>query len=192
MTKISTDTNPDPAFYQTSVADALAANKPFVLVFATPKFCQTKTCGPTLDKVKAVAAKHPDVTFINVEPYLLEDVDGQLQPKLDAKGNLQAAPATIAYGLADRAVRLRRRWRRQGQVVVRADLHARGDRRRADRHQLALAAAATTSGADRSKPLKIIHSPMSASQANMNRPPTPCHALPATVSPSTMPITEER
>ena len=89
MTKISTDTNPDPAFYQTSVADALAAHKPFVLVFATPKFCQTKTCGPTLDKVKAVAAKHPDVTFINVEPYLLEDVDGQLQPVLDAKGNLQ-------------------------------------------------------------------------------------------------------
>jgi hypothetical protein len=99
VTKISTDASPDPAFYQTSVADALAAHKPFVLVFATPKFCQTKTCGPTLDKVKAVAAKHPDVTFINVEPYLLEDVDGQLQPKLDANGNLQAAPATIAYGL---------------------------------------------------------------------------------------------
>lgn len=99
VTKISTDTNPDLAFYQTSIADALAAHKPFVLVFATPKFCQTKTCGPTLDKVKAVAAKHPDVTFINVEPYLLEDVNGQLQPKLDAKGNLQAVPATIAYGL---------------------------------------------------------------------------------------------
>ena len=99
VTKISTDTNPNPAFYQTSVADALAAHKPFVLVFATPKFCQTKTCGPTLDKVKAVAAKHPDVTFINVEPYLLEDVDGQLQPKLDASGNLQAVPATVAYGL---------------------------------------------------------------------------------------------
>ena len=99
VTKISTDTSPDPAFYQTSVADALAAHKPFVLVFATPKFCQTKTCGPTLDKVKEVAADHPDITFINVEPYLLEEVDGQLQPKLDAKGNLQAAPATTAYGL---------------------------------------------------------------------------------------------
>ena len=99
VTKISTDTDPNPAFYQTSVADALAAHKPFVLVFATPKFCQTKTCGPTLDKVKEVAAKHPDVTFINVEPYLLQDVDGQLQPKLDASGNLQAAPATVAYGL---------------------------------------------------------------------------------------------
>ena len=99
VAKISTDSDPDPAFYEMSVADALAAKQPFVLVFATPKFCQTKTCGPTLDKVKEVAAKHPDMTFINVEPYLLEDVDGQLQPKLDANGNLQAAPATVAYGL---------------------------------------------------------------------------------------------
>jgi hypothetical protein len=99
VTKISTDTDPDTSFYETSVADALTAKEPFVLVFATPKFCQTKTCGPTLDKVKEVAAKHPDMTFINVEPYLLEDVEGQLQPKLDASGNLQAAPATVAYGL---------------------------------------------------------------------------------------------
>jgi hypothetical protein len=99
VSKISTDADPNKAFYETSVADALAAHKPFVLVFATPKFCQTKTCGPTLDKVKEVAAKHPDLTFINVEPYLLEDVEGQLQPQLDANGNLQAAPATVAYGL---------------------------------------------------------------------------------------------
>ena len=34
------------------------------------------------------------MTFINVEPYVLEDVDGQLQPVLDANQQLQAAPAT--------------------------------------------------------------------------------------------------
>jgi hypothetical protein len=97
--KISSDASPVPAFYETSVADALAAHKPFVLVFATPKFCQTQTCGPTLEKVKAVAAAHPGVTFINVEPYQLSMVDGQLQPVLDAKGQLTSAPATDAYGL---------------------------------------------------------------------------------------------
>jgi hypothetical protein len=99
VSKISSDAEPDDAFYETSVADALAAHEPFVLVFATPKFCQTQACGPTLEKVKDVAADHPDVTFINVEPYLLTDVDGQLQPELDANGSLQAAPATTAYGL---------------------------------------------------------------------------------------------
>ena len=39
VAKISTDTAPVKAFYETSVADAVAAKKPFVLVFATPKFC---------------------------------------------------------------------------------------------------------------------------------------------------------
>lgn len=99
VSKISTDTKPDTAFYETSVAAALAAHKPFVLIFATPKFCQTQTCGPTLDKVKPIAAAHPGVTFINVEPYKLADDQGQLQPVLDANGQLQTVPATDAYGL---------------------------------------------------------------------------------------------
>jgi hypothetical protein len=99
VAKISTDDTPEEAFYETSVADALAAHEPFVLVFATPKFCQTATCGPTLEKVKAVAADHADITFINVEPYKLLLADGQLQPDLSATGQLQAAPATDAYGL---------------------------------------------------------------------------------------------
>jgi peroxiredoxin len=39
------------------------------------------------------------MTFINVEPYLLKDDQGQLQPVLDASGNLQPAPATLAFKL---------------------------------------------------------------------------------------------
>ena len=58
-------------FYETSVADAVAAKHPFVLVFATPAFCQSAQCGPTLDHVKNVVAKYPDLTVINVEPYQL-------------------------------------------------------------------------------------------------------------------------
>jgi hypothetical protein len=99
VSKISSDANPVKAFYETSVADALAAHKPFVLVFATPKFCQSRACGPTLDKVKTVAAAHPGITFINVEPYKLSDDQGQLQPVLDANNNLQTVPASEAYGL---------------------------------------------------------------------------------------------
>lgn len=99
VTKISTDKDPDPAFYSTSVADALVEHKPFVLIFATPKFCASSQCGPTLDRLKAMAAGHPDVTFINVEPYKLQEVDGQLQPLLDATGNLQAADPTNEWGL---------------------------------------------------------------------------------------------
>jgi hypothetical protein len=99
LARLSTDAEPVAAFYQTSVAEALAAGEPFVLAFATPKFCATQQCGPTLDRLKPIAESHPDVTFINVEPYQLEAVDGQLQPVLDSGGQLQAVPAVREFGL---------------------------------------------------------------------------------------------
>lgn len=99
VARVSSDTEPVEAFYETSVADALAADEPFVLVFATPAFCQSQVCGPTLEKVKEVAADQPDVTFINVEPYQTEFADGQLRPVLSADNLLQTVPASDAYGL---------------------------------------------------------------------------------------------
>jgi len=100
LAMISSDAHPDPAFYQTTVADALAAHKPFVLVFATPAFCTSAQCGPTLDRVKATAAAAPkDVAFINVEPYKLAYTDGKLQPVLDANGQLQPVDASNQWGL---------------------------------------------------------------------------------------------
>jgi hypothetical protein len=100
VSKISTDDQPVDAFYETSIADALTARKPFAVVFATPKFCKTAQCGPTLDRVKPIAAAHPGVTFINVEPYQLELVDGQLQPVLSGEPpDFTAAPATDAWHL---------------------------------------------------------------------------------------------
>lgn len=99
LAKISTDDDPDPRFYETSIDQALAARKPFVVTFATPLFCETRLCGPTLETVKSVAKEYPGVTFINVEPYKLKSVGEQLQPDLDPQGQLQTAPWTDAWGL---------------------------------------------------------------------------------------------
>lgn len=99
VAKISSDKTPNPAFYQVSVDQALAAKKPFLLAFATPAFCTSGACGPVLDTIKGVAAAHPDLTVINVEPYKLAWTNGQLQPVLDAKSQLQTVPATDAYGI---------------------------------------------------------------------------------------------
>jgi hypothetical protein len=99
VAKVSTDTAPVKRFYETSEADALAAKKPFVLIFATPKFCQQAVCGPTLDKLKPIAAAHPELTFINVEPYQLKLENGSLQPVLDAQNNLVPVDATTAFKL---------------------------------------------------------------------------------------------
>ena len=76
-----------------------ADHKPFVLVFATPKFCTSAQCGPTLDKLKPYVTKYPTVTFINVEPYKLKLVDGELQADLDASNQLQTAPVTDEWHL---------------------------------------------------------------------------------------------
>lgn len=97
---LSTDPSPDPAFYQLSIADAIAQHKPFVVVFATPAFCTSGQCGPTLDRVKQVAATAPSsVAFINVEPYKLQFTDGKLQPILDANNQLQPVDAVNQWGL---------------------------------------------------------------------------------------------
>ena len=96
---LTTDQKPERRFYQKSIGAAMLEGKPFVVSFATPAFCRTATCGPTLDIVKSVAAKYPDLTFINVEPYKMALKDGSLQPVLDAQNQLQPADWTEAWGL---------------------------------------------------------------------------------------------
>jgi hypothetical protein len=70
----------DPAFLCTrspvcpwhnlSLDTALAARRPLALLFATPKYCQTRTCGPTLDVMlqqsQPFASK---VQFMHLEIY---------------------------------------------------------------------------------------------------------------------------
>ena len=97
---ISTDTQPDPAFYRTSVEDALAEDRPFLLIFSTPAFCATRTCGPALDIVKSAAADFRDeVTFIHVEPYRLRQVDGSAQLELDERNQPIVVEAVREWGL---------------------------------------------------------------------------------------------
>jgi hypothetical protein len=97
--KISTDPSPDPALYQVSVDQALSTHKPFVVIFATPKFCTTAQCGPTLERIKPFVARYPTVAFIHVEPYKLKLADATLQADLDASGGLQQTDVTAAWGL---------------------------------------------------------------------------------------------
>ncbi|HEY7735657.1 MAG TPA: hypothetical protein VH813_02565 [Candidatus Limnocylindrales bacterium] len=99
LSRLSTDAHPLAAFYRTSEAQALKDGDPFVLVFATPKFCQTAQCGPTLDRLKPFVERYPSVTFIHVEPYQLTFDQDQLQPVLDVNQQLQTVPAVDDFGL---------------------------------------------------------------------------------------------
>jgi hypothetical protein len=99
LTHISSDPTPDPAFYKTSEDQALASHQPFVLIFATPKFCQTAQCGPTLDRIKPFVAKYPTVEFIHVEPYQLQFQNGALQPVM-TNNQLTPTSVTNTWGLS--------------------------------------------------------------------------------------------
>jgi hypothetical protein len=72
LRQLTTSRRPDQALYETSVAKALAAHEPFVVTFATPQYCQSRTCGPVVDVVSAVRKQQPagsPVRFIHVEIY---------------------------------------------------------------------------------------------------------------------------
>lgn len=106
ISRISTDADPDPSFYALSVRQAIAAGKPFVVVFASPALCTSATCGPALEGVKAIAPAYRDrINFVHVEPYELHlavgmNVGGaQLQPTLDANGFPRLAAAVAEWGL---------------------------------------------------------------------------------------------
>jgi hypothetical protein len=75
LKQLTTSKVPDRELYRSSVADALAAKVPFVVAFATPAYCQSRTCGPIVDVVSSVRAKHAasGIRFIHVEIY--EDND---------------------------------------------------------------------------------------------------------------------
>ena len=70
ITGLTTAYEPDAELYRVSVAEAVASGKPSVVVFATPAFCTSPTCGPQVDTVSELRVEHPDAAnYIHVELY---------------------------------------------------------------------------------------------------------------------------
>ena len=72
---LTTERPPDRGLLRYSVAASLAAHKPFVVTFATPKYCTSRVCGPVVDVVDAVRRRlaSSGVRFIHVEVYTDND-----------------------------------------------------------------------------------------------------------------------
>ena len=100
---ITSAPEPNPAFYRLSVHQALAEAKPFVLVFATPAFCVSATCGPQLQELAKVQERYAgSANFIHVE--VLKD------PHLFQGGPAhggRTGPRRVGVGPAQRALDLR-------------------------------------------------------------------------------------
>ncbi len=59
---------PDPDLHRTTIAQALDAKRPAVVVFATPVYCVSRFCGPVTDLVEELGQIYGDrASFIHVE-----------------------------------------------------------------------------------------------------------------------------
>jgi hypothetical protein len=107
--QLSSGTQIDPAMYQVSLDQALANGKPTALLFATPAFCQTATCGPSLDVMQGLQKQYGDkVNFIHSEVYKYPfDQSVQLKQAAIQKArqdNREPTPAELNAGLSDAMV----------------------------------------------------------------------------------------
>ena len=70
LKELTTDFTPDPDLYQITIGEALITGRPTVIVFATPAFCTSPTCGPQVDTVSELKELHlGEANFIHVELY---------------------------------------------------------------------------------------------------------------------------
>tara|TARA_Y100000588_G_scaffold381566_2_gene467462 strand:+ start:11378 stop:12286 length:909 start_codon:yes stop_codon:yes gene_type:complete len=94
IAEISTDNDPDPDFYQLTIADAIISQKPSVILFGTPGYCQSQVCGPQISTLKKIKNKFPDqINYVHIE--LIDN-------PLDLKGDLARAimnPVLNEWGL---------------------------------------------------------------------------------------------
>jgi hypothetical protein len=78
---ITTDYTPDLSLYEVTIREAVESPLPAVVVFASPAFCATATCGPQVDAVSELRETYTgQAHFIHVEIY---DNPDEIQGDLD-------------------------------------------------------------------------------------------------------------
>jgi hypothetical protein len=83
LSKITTRIPPDSQ-NKVDYADALG-KEPIVLLFATPKFCQSRVCGPVVDVAEQAKHEYGDkATFIHMEIYNDNDPGKKVRPQVRA------------------------------------------------------------------------------------------------------------
>jgi hypothetical protein len=85
LSHLSSGSEVNPAMYQISLDDALKSGKPTALLFATPAFCRTATCGPSLKVMEGLQKTYGDkMNFIHAEVYKYPFSDSAAKGELSA------------------------------------------------------------------------------------------------------------
>ena len=92
ISEIDTSNPPNPDMHSMTVADAVKSGTPTVIVFATPSFCVSRTCGPVKETVDQLYGKYKGrANFVHIEPYDLA--------KVQSGQGLVPVPAMAEWGL---------------------------------------------------------------------------------------------
>ena len=112
LEQITTDFEPNADLYGITIVDALDTGMPLMVVFSTPAYCQTATCGPQVSDLSVLADRYEDqASFVHGEvyrdPHRINPADParELVPAVDEWG-LVSEPWTFVVGsdgrIADR------------------------------------------------------------------------------------------
>jgi hypothetical protein len=93
ITDLTTDSDPMPSLYETSLDEAFTNGRQSVVIFATPAYCTSATCGPLLQQTKDAAEELDEVNFVHIEVYSGFNEEG-FQPDAD-----HLVPAVEAFKL---------------------------------------------------------------------------------------------
>lgn len=90
---------PACSMHDVTIADAVARGRPSVLVFATPAYCESRTCGPVVDLVESAKRRYSErASFIHIEEWKSDKLVGKtLAPTFD-EWKLETEPWTFFVG----------------------------------------------------------------------------------------------
>ena len=94
INSITTAFNPDPDFYGMTIKSAIETGKPSVIVFSSPAFCTSPTCGPQVETLSELKKFYSgELNFVHIEIYNNpEEVQGDLD-------NAQLSPTVSEWKL---------------------------------------------------------------------------------------------
>ena len=93
---LTSSSMPDLDLYQHTVAEIVDNGRPGLVVFASPAFCTSPTCGPQVETVQGIKEQYQeDVDFLHIEVY---DNPEAIQGDLN---RAEYAPAVSTWGLTE-------------------------------------------------------------------------------------------
>ena len=124
--ELTSSSTPDLDLYQHSIADIVDNGRPALVVFASPAFCTSPTCGPQVETVQGIKDQfQAEVDFVHVEVY---DNPQSIQGDLE-RG--EYAPAVRSWGLSEIEDYLNESWvfilDREGRVTRKYEGFASAD-----------------------------------------------------------------